>query len=239
MCQCQPATSEVVRPSIRCSVQECGEAEAQRHKWIESEKAGRDLGNWAILCWIRYHWNGFLRERWLEHLQGRTYWYELDREFGAKEEVLRGHIPGCRRHLVKADVCSAFETPLLGAGFDPTRPTLWVAEGLLYYLLLADVIAVLRRAAAVSAPGSTLLADLMPASVADLAPELMKRRGDLPPPFGHNDPAALFQAGGWRSVEATPLGAPGANFGRVGPPTGGPAVHLVAAGDPSTGDGVG
>ena len=80
MCQCQSATSEVVRPSIRYSVQERGEAEAQRHKWIESEKAGRDLGNWAILCWIRYHWNGFLRERWLEHLQGRTYWYELDRD---------------------------------------------------------------------------------------------------------------------------------------------------------------
>jgi hypothetical protein len=80
MCRCQPATSEVVRPSIRYSVQERGEAEAQRHKWIESEKAGRDLGNWAILCWIRYHWNGFLRERWLEHLLGRTYWYELDRD---------------------------------------------------------------------------------------------------------------------------------------------------------------
>ena len=75
MCQCQPATSEVVRPSIRYSVHERGEAEAQRHKWIESEKAGRDLGNWAILCWVRHHWNGFLRERWLEHLQGRTYWY--------------------------------------------------------------------------------------------------------------------------------------------------------------------
>src|SRR4051794_27270646 len=80
MCQCQSATSEVTRPSVRYSVHERGEIEAQRHKWIESEKAGHDLGSGAILCWIRFHWNGFLRERWLEHLQGRAFWYELDRD---------------------------------------------------------------------------------------------------------------------------------------------------------------
>ena len=91
MCQSQPATSDVVRPSIRYSVHEWCEAEAQRHKWIESEKAGRDLGNWAILCWIRFHWNGFLRERWLEHLQGRTFWYELDRDdYGLLQRAFRG-----------------------------------------------------------------------------------------------------------------------------------------------------
>jgi len=64
-------------------VQRIGEEEAQRHKWIESEKAGRDLGEWAIRCWVREHWNGFLRARWLEHLQGRTFWIELDHnDFG-------------------------------------------------------------------------------------------------------------------------------------------------------------
>jgi hypothetical protein len=62
------------------SVHDQGEQEAKRHKWIESEKAGRDLGEWAIRCWVREHWNGFLRARWLEHLQGRTYWIELDHD---------------------------------------------------------------------------------------------------------------------------------------------------------------
>jgi hypothetical protein len=62
------------------SIFDRGEVEAQRHKWIESEKAGRDLGEWAIRCWVREHWNGFLRERWLEHLQGRTFWIELDHD---------------------------------------------------------------------------------------------------------------------------------------------------------------
>jgi len=67
----------------RLSVQEIGRAEAERHKWIESEKAGRDLGDHAIRLWVREHWHTFLRERWLEHIQGRTYWIELDQgDFG-------------------------------------------------------------------------------------------------------------------------------------------------------------
>jgi hypothetical protein len=78
MSQCTTPDMEVVRPSIRKSVHAQGGEEADRHKWIESEKAGRDLGEWAIRCWVREHWNGFLRARWLEHLQGRTYWIELD-----------------------------------------------------------------------------------------------------------------------------------------------------------------
>lgn len=83
MCQCSSPALPTVRPSVRYSVHRIGEEEAQRHKWIESEKAGRDLGEWAIRCWVREHWNGFLRARWLEHLQGRAFWIELDHnDFG-------------------------------------------------------------------------------------------------------------------------------------------------------------
>src|SRR4051812_17196887 len=71
---------ETATLAIRYSVHVCGEKEAQRYKWIESEKAGRDLGEWAIRCWVRQHWNGFLREKWLEHLEGRTFWIELDHD---------------------------------------------------------------------------------------------------------------------------------------------------------------
>jgi hypothetical protein len=77
MCQCSSA-SEIFSPTIRLSVHTSAEAEAQRHKWIASEKAGRDLGEWAILSWIREHWRGYLRKCWLEHLEGKTYWIELD-----------------------------------------------------------------------------------------------------------------------------------------------------------------
>jgi hypothetical protein len=61
---------------------EC-EQEIQRYKWIESEKAGRDLGEDAMRRWVKEHWWGYLRSRWLEHLQGRRFWVELDRgDFG-------------------------------------------------------------------------------------------------------------------------------------------------------------
>lgn len=90
MCQCSPPTKASVRPSVRLSVHDHGELEALRHKWIESEKAGRDLGEWAIRCWVREHWNGFLRERWLEHLQGRAFWIELDHDdFGLLQRAFQ------------------------------------------------------------------------------------------------------------------------------------------------------
>jgi hypothetical protein len=59
------------------------EQEALRYKWIESEKAGRDLGEAAIRRWVQQHWWGYLRARWLEHLHGKRFWVELDRgDFG-------------------------------------------------------------------------------------------------------------------------------------------------------------
>jgi hypothetical protein len=67
----------------KCSVYTESEQEALRYKWIESEKAGHDLGEAAIRKWVKDHWWGYLRARWLEHLQGRRFWMELDRgDFG-------------------------------------------------------------------------------------------------------------------------------------------------------------
>jgi hypothetical protein len=67
----------------KCSVYADCEVEAQRFKWIESEKAGHDLGEAALRRWVQCHWWGYLRARWLEHLQGKRFWVELDRgDFG-------------------------------------------------------------------------------------------------------------------------------------------------------------
>ncbi len=87
-CPTMPMTGSF--PESRMSLHEYGEQEAQRFKWIESEKAGRDLGEAAIRTWIRQHWNGFLRHRWLEHLQGRTFWIELDQgDYGLLQTAFR------------------------------------------------------------------------------------------------------------------------------------------------------
>src|SRR4051794_23824878 len=67
----------------RLSIYADCEKEMERFKWIRSEEAGHDLGEAAIRRWVKEHWWGYLRARWLEHLQGKRFWLELDRgDFG-------------------------------------------------------------------------------------------------------------------------------------------------------------
>lgn len=56
------------------------EQEANAYKWIVSQREGRDMGDDAIKEWVRLHWWGFLRARWIEHLQGKRFWLELDHD---------------------------------------------------------------------------------------------------------------------------------------------------------------
>jgi hypothetical protein len=57
--------------------------EAEKHKWIESQKAGRDLGEAALRDWSRRYWWRWCRDRWIEHLSGDRFWSELDQhDFG-------------------------------------------------------------------------------------------------------------------------------------------------------------
>lgn len=60
------------------SLHEASRKEASVHRWIESEKARRDLGEAAEREWEQAHWRGFLRARMLEHLGGTRFWIELD-----------------------------------------------------------------------------------------------------------------------------------------------------------------
>ena len=97
MCQCSlpmmpsgQTVGALASPGTRLSVYIHGAEEALRYKWIESEKAGHDRGEAAIREWIQKHWNGFLRARWLEHLQGKAFWIELDQDdFGLLQREFR------------------------------------------------------------------------------------------------------------------------------------------------------
>src|SRR5215467_12645150 len=90
----QSRKADAVRngPMEKSSVYADAEQEALRYKWIESEKAGRDLGEEALRRWVRRHWSGYLRSRWLEHLQGKRFWIELDRgDFGLLQRRFQEH----------------------------------------------------------------------------------------------------------------------------------------------------
>jgi hypothetical protein len=57
--------------------------EAEKHKWIESERLGRDLGQKAIEDWYCNFWGRFCRACRLEHLFGAQKWVEFaEDEFG-------------------------------------------------------------------------------------------------------------------------------------------------------------
>ena len=63
---------------VKMSIWDDSQREIDTHKWIVSEYAGYDLGEAAIRHWIKVHWCGYLRARWVEHLQGKNFWSELD-----------------------------------------------------------------------------------------------------------------------------------------------------------------
>jgi hypothetical protein len=52
----------------------------QEYKWIESEKAGWDLGVVAELEWVESYWRTFCRSRLVRHLRGDAFFDEFGAE---------------------------------------------------------------------------------------------------------------------------------------------------------------
>jgi hypothetical protein len=72
------------------SLYEEGLREALRHKWIESQKCGKDLGDSALTDWFARYWPLFCRLRCLEHLAGARSWSEFAPEdFGLIGKLIR------------------------------------------------------------------------------------------------------------------------------------------------------
>ncbi|MFD8722630.1 class I SAM-dependent methyltransferase [Streptomyces sp. NPDC059629] len=99
----------------------------------------------------------------------------------------------CEVRYVAGDLAEAWPDRLRGAGFDPTVATLWIGEGLLFYLTEDLAGRVLREAAALSAPGSRLAVDLIAADrVADPADG-----SGFAWRFGTDEPEAFLAQCGW------------------------------------------
>ena len=156
----------------------------------------------------------------LDWLPG-TELYELDQKvvFDAKQEILQreGAQPRCRRIPLAVDLEEDWAPLLLGAGFRPTDPSLWILEGLLFYLEEHEVHRLLARISWCACAGSIMGAELVSRSfftssfsrkaVEDMASNGMIWR------FGTDDPEEFFAEHGW-SLEVFQPGDEGANFGR-------------------------
>ncbi|GLZ31235.1 S-adenosyl-L-methionine-dependent methyltransferase [Lentzea sp. NBRC 105346] len=142
--------------------------------------------------------------------------YELDRPalLDAKAELLRG----ARSKPVPVDLAEEWTGALCDAGFRKDLPTLWVAEGLLFFLTEECVRALLRDLAALSAPGSVLVSDMTSAASLKnpFARSFLRALSEDGAPwrFGTDDPEGLLLSCGWQVEDLREPGQEGANFGR-------------------------
>lgn len=154
-------------------------------------------------------------------LPGSCVVFEIDypEAFTGKQAALGSARPVCERRCVPADLAGPWTPGLLDAGFDPSIPTVWVAEGLFFYLAAADAGSLVRDAAALSAGGSCFLADIFGTGLLDLAsmaPLVAARRNSgRELPFCTDFPAALFHDSGWSRCEVVYPGQSAANYGRL------------------------
>lgn len=100
--------------------------------------------------------------------------YEIDQPqvIDFKTGVLDGlgAQPTAQRHTVGIDLREDWPTALRAAGFDPSAPTAWVAEGLLVYLPPEAQDRLFDTITALSAPGSTVATEYVP-GIMDFDPE--------------------------------------------------------------------
>ena len=85
-------SSELLDPEEVASIYEEAPLEADRHKWIESQKNGCDLGKLAISDWYANHWYYFCIGKKIENLLGNRCWQEFsDTRFGFLKSLQLEH----------------------------------------------------------------------------------------------------------------------------------------------------
>ena len=152
--------------------------------------------------------------------RARLYEMDLPEVLGAKANVIEaaGAKATCERHTVGVDLRQeTWPEALLAAGYRPRRPSVWLIEGLLFYLTRAAVHGLLEKVSALTTSGSLLGLDVMNrglffSPVAWPMQAALARRGATGR-FGTNNPETLMARHGFE-VDVTQLGEEGANFGR-------------------------
>jgi methyltransferase (TIGR00027 family) len=138
--------------------------------------------------------------------------FEIDRSDLLAEKDSRlaqtGAVPRCRRHAIGVDLRFEWSDALLDAGFQPETPSVWLAEGLLYYLTESTVHLLLSTIRRLAAKGSHLGADLVNS---DFLWNPVTRPGlwflashGVTFHFGTNAPEGLFWSYGWRAEVKEP-----------------------------------
>jgi methyltransferase (TIGR00027 family) len=151
-----------------------------------------------------------------------TVLFEVDQPalLAYKDTVLSDARPPsrCDRRMVPIDLADDWPSALLAAGFDRDRPTVWFAEGLLFYLPEELAGTTVRRAGALSVPGSRFAADLIGTGIFRFPymQPFLRKLADAGSPwqFGTDEPRRFVRECGWTVTSVAEPGAPTASFGR-------------------------
>jgi methyltransferase (TIGR00027 family) len=127
------------------------------------------------------------RLRW----PARTTVYEIDQpkvlEYKAATLRRTGATPSAVRREVAIDLRLDWPKALRAAGFDPTAPTAWLAEGLLMYLPADAQDRLFEHITELSAAGSRVSAETVGVHAADRREQMRERFGRLAAQFGVDD----------------------------------------------------
>jgi methyltransferase (TIGR00027 family) len=148
--------------------------------------------------------------------------YEMDlpEVLDLKEEVIEaaGAKASCERRTIRVDLSQeTWPEALLACGYRPESRSVWLIEGLLFYLTRPAVHGLLEKVGALTVTGSLLGLDVMNSGlffspVTWPMQAALARRG-APGRFGTNDPEKLMAHHGWEA-DVTQPGEEGVNFGR-------------------------
>ncbi|MET8767155.1 SAM-dependent methyltransferase [Streptomyces sp. NPDC004658] len=120
--------------------------------------------------------------------------------------------PRVARREVAADLRREWLPELEQAGFDPLRPTLWIVEGLMFFLTPEQATNLLRTLGSASAPGSWLGVDFVSQALlrSPFSREFRRNLEEDGTPwlFGTDEPEEYLASTGWKAREVREPGEP-------------------------------
>jgi methyltransferase (TIGR00027 family) len=147
--------------------------------------------------------------------------YEIDRPavLAAKQRVLDAieAPPRCARHTVPAALDAGWEDGLLAAGYLPDRRSIWLLEGILYYLTEEHAHRTLESVRRLTTSASVVSGDVVNGAFlrSPMTEGMLRIYADWGCPwvYGVDVPEATWREHGMEAVALQP-GEPGAGYGR-------------------------
>lgn len=140
-----------------------------------------------------------------------THVYEIDQQdiFDYKNSVLENDQPSCFRHTIVGDVSQpGWSDCLIEEGFQKEDPSIWIAEGFLYYLAEPEVKTLMQVIQELTPVGSAFACDVINDAVCNGKDGWSKYWQ-----WGCDEPEDFFGQYGWQAKAVQP-GEEGAFFGR-------------------------